>query len=209
MSVDILKRYTSLSVLIDILVKKHLTLVDPNNWEDRNDVYYLDVYKEKQNLKTLLALCMTDAPETFHHWKIYAHGSCGVCIHFNESLLKEQFENKIGVTCRYVNYKYVKDVFEESPNISELPFIKRKAYEDELEFRIIYADKLEKIEFKNIDIDLKCITKIVVSPWMHKSLFKSVKELIGEIEGCSNIEMTRSAVVDFSQWKNAIKKLAE
>ena len=209
MSIDILKRYTNLSVLIDILVKKHFTLVDPNNWEDRNDVYCLDVYKEKIKLKTLLALCMTDAPETFHHWKIYASGSCGVCIHFDEALLKEQLENEIGITCSYVNYKYVKDIFDKFINISELPFIKRKSYEDELEFRIIYADKSKKKEFKNIDIDLKCITKIVASPWMHKSLFKSVKELIRGIEGCSNIEMTRSAVVDFSQWKNAIKKFEE
>ena len=41
------RRYTSLSILLDILKKKRLTLLDPQNWDDKNDAFYMELYKTK------------------------------------------------------------------------------------------------------------------------------------------------------------------
>jgi hypothetical protein len=40
-------------------------------------------------LKTVLALCFTQATEHYHHWHVFAGGSSGVCIGFDrDALLK-------------------------------------------------------------------------------------------------------------------------
>ena len=57
--IPFLNRYTSLPVLLDALVHKRLTLLSPTSWEDRNDAYYIERYKETKKLKTVLALCFT------------------------------------------------------------------------------------------------------------------------------------------------------
>ena len=49
------RRYTSLSILLDILKEKRLTLLDPRNWDDKNDAFYMELYKSKKELKSLLA----------------------------------------------------------------------------------------------------------------------------------------------------------
>jgi hypothetical protein len=76
----IIKRYTNLASLISILKNKELTLLDPSKWEDKNDSHYLLKYAERSSFNSLFALCFTFAPETSHHWKVFSHGSDGVCL---------------------------------------------------------------------------------------------------------------------------------
>ena len=67
-----LRRYTTLPFLLDILNKKCLTLLDPKNWEDKDDSYYIELYKKSLGLKSILVLCFTESVERYHHWKIYS-----------------------------------------------------------------------------------------------------------------------------------------
>jgi hypothetical protein len=76
----ILKRYTDIPALIYMLQKSEITLLDPASWDDKNDIFFLQQYKSKKELKTLLALCFTQASETFHHWKVFANGSSGYAL---------------------------------------------------------------------------------------------------------------------------------
>lgn len=47
---EILFRYTSLPVLLHMLQSRQITLLSPETWEDRNDAYYLDQYRQKKIL---------------------------------------------------------------------------------------------------------------------------------------------------------------
>jgi hypothetical protein len=69
------------------LKEKKITLLDPRSWDDSNDSYYLKLYQEKKGLQSVLALCFTRASETYHHWRIFADGSSGVCISFRRDKL--------------------------------------------------------------------------------------------------------------------------
>src|SRR6185437_17104819 len=82
MAEEYLRRYTQLPALLYMLSEKKLTLLDPNSWDDKNDSYFLEQYKLKRKLKTVLALCFSMAQETYHHWSVFADGSAGVCIQF-------------------------------------------------------------------------------------------------------------------------------
>jgi hypothetical protein len=82
-----LRRYVDLPALIYLLSERKITLLDPKSWDDGNDSYYLALYREKRNLKSLLAVCFTQTTETYHHWRVFAGGSSGVCIRFKRTKL--------------------------------------------------------------------------------------------------------------------------
>lgn len=201
MSVEIIRRYTDIPALIYLLKNEKITLLDPSTWDDKNDSYYLTLYKEKKKLFSVLALCFSDAQETYHHWKVFAGNNSGVCIRFKKALLLNSIKKVNNIKHGPVDYRLLKDLKKNKPMISELPFIKRYAFRDECEYRIIYEEKTRSIKSKDIKIDLKCIHKIVLSPWMPKAIVKSVKELIKSITGCSEIEMFATSLNENRQWK--------
>ena len=80
MSENYLRRYTDLTALIYLLHKRKITLLDPASWDDKNDSHYLTQYKEKRKLKSVLALCLMQSDERYHHWSVFTPGPSGVCI---------------------------------------------------------------------------------------------------------------------------------
>ena len=67
-----LRRYTSLPVLLDTLLNRRLTLVSYSTWKDANDRRSMEVYQETMHYAFVGAICLTEAPETFHHWQVFA-----------------------------------------------------------------------------------------------------------------------------------------
>jgi len=110
------------------------------------------------------------------------------------------------ITSGKVSYRLVKSLKDEPPKLPELPFIKRKQYEDESEYRMIYEDRNKENFTKSFKIDLNCIERITLSPWLPKALSKTVKNLIRQIPGCSDIEIIRTGVIDNIQWKRYADK---
>ncbi len=134
MSVKIIRRYTDIPVLVYLLKNKKITLLDPITWDDKNDSYFLTIYKEKKNLSSVLALCFSGAQETYHHWKVFAGNNSGVCIRFNKALLLNSIKKVKYIKHGPVGYRPLKDLGKNKPMISELPFIKRYAFRDECEY---------------------------------------------------------------------------
>ncbi len=200
-----LNRYTSLPVALDILVQRRVTLLSPETWEDRNDAFYLERYREKKNLQTLVTICFSDRRETFHHWKVFSGGSSGVCIEFDKSRLLKTFPNSKGFRYREMEYLFVKNVKSKRPKVEMWPFLKRKAFEDEGEFRIIYENETAHERTKHVDIDLSTINKVTLSPWLPDAVAKSVRALIKTIKGCKRLPVNRSSLIDNSGWKKAIE----
>lgn len=146
---------------------------------------------------------MTEAEETYHHWRIFSHGSSGVCIHFDRSLLLRSFIGKTGFSIRSVEYRRVRDVSRRNmvPAISELPFLKRAGFSDEAEVRIVFESSTRELPFLDVPIELASIKKITLSPWLNQRLSNTVKDTIGSIDGCSHLDVRRSTLVGNSIWK--------
>jgi hypothetical protein len=104
MSETALRRYTQLAPLIHLLHRQSVTLLSPSKWDDKNDAYFLEVYRRKQALGSVLALCFAECAETYHHWYVFA-GTSGVCLEFaKERLVSSVCETK-GVRCGPVKYR--------------------------------------------------------------------------------------------------------
>jgi hypothetical protein len=201
MSKIFLRRYTDLPALLYLLRERKITLLDPQSWDDSNDSHYLTLYKQKKGLGSVLALCFTQASETYHHWRVFANGSSGICITFDRAVLLNSVKLLRGVRTDDVQYLKLTEIRNEAPKTRDLAFLKRYAFEHEDEFRIIYESSEENIPPLDIPVPLSCIDQITLSPWIHKALSRHVKETLRSIKGCANLKIVRSTLISNEEWK--------
>lgn len=202
MSDTYLRRYTDIPALIYLLNERKITLLDPQSWDDSNDSYYLTLYREKKKLESVLALCFTQASETYHNWRVFANGPSGVCIRFKRSELLKAVRRQPGLRAGTVTYLTLDEIRNKTLAIGHLPFLKRSAFAHEKEFRMIYESKKEKMSKLDIAVPLSCIHRITLSPWVHPALSPHIKRILRSIKGCGALEIVRSTLIGNMEWKN-------
>ena len=196
-----LRRYTNLPSTFHVLQNRELTLLDPNTWDDRNDAYYISEYKKQIGAKSVLALCFAATRETYHHWRVFAGDSAGVCIEFDFGKLEPYLDKDPQLNYREVMYKDISEVA--GTRRRNLPFVKRSPYHDEKEFRLIYVDMTQELNYAPFKIHLNSIRRVTLSPWMPKTLADAVKKSLMSIDGCKGLEIFRSTLIENERWKRA------
>ena len=196
-----LYRYTNLAAVIHMLRTRTLTLLDPAAWDDRNDAAFLAEYRRKKGAAAILALCFFQEQGKWHHWRGYADGMDGACVAFRTPELLSAVEVVPRVMHREVEYRTIMDARENGLAVDDLPFVKRKAYEDEKEYRVVYVDQEEDISLRPFKIDLRCVLKVVLSPRLPKSFTTSVQQTLKTIEDCSALPVNRSTLLESEAWK--------
>jgi len=198
---QVLRRYTNLAATIHMLRSREITLLSPGTWDDRNDAYFMAEYKRRKNLKSLFALCFANCAETYHHWRVFSHGSDGVRIEFDKRILIKSFSDE-HIIARDVCYKKLDELKEGTRfPVDDLPFLKRQGFRDEAEFRIIYQNESRVLSSKSFEIDIASIRRITLSPWIVKSLSGSVIANLRQIKGCEKLKIYRSTLVDSEKWQ--------
>jgi hypothetical protein len=161
-------------------------------------------FKTRKKAQSVLALCFAEAPETYHHWRVFSHGSDGVCLQFDKDALVEALEENGEIRFGTVTYSTINNAASNRIKTNHLPFLKRYPYKDEKEFRIIYVDMHEAKEFAPVPISLSSITRIILSPWIAKPLANAVISTLRSIEGCEKLKIYRSTLVENERWKHLI-----
>ena len=195
-----LRRYTDLPALVYLLSEKRITLLDPETWDDTNDSYFLKLYRERHRLASVLALCFTRTGETYHHWRVFANGSSGICVTFKRDQLLKAVRKQQGVRTGAVQYLKLNEIRNRHLAARTLPFLKRYPFEHEREFRIIFESRRT---MKRIDIPLplSCIDRITLSPWLHQALCGHIKKSLWKIKDCRDLEIARSTLISNDEWK--------
>ena len=196
-----LRRYTDLPALLHLLRVKELTLLDPKTWDDKNDSHFMSIYKEKKKLKTVLALCFSQSPETYHHWRVFSNGPSGVCIVFDRASLLEDLKADQGILTGHMKYLSLPKARERTFHVDELPFLKRYGYKPETEFRVMYTSTSKDLGALPVSIQIESIRSVSLSPWMHPTLSDSTVKTIREIQGCAKLKVSRSTLISNDQWK--------
>lgn len=198
-SQDILRRYTDLPSAIDIIRSKKITLLPPFSWDDRNDRYLMETYRRSANLKTVLALCFAECAETYHHWKVFTSGASGVCIEFYREKLIDCLPRSVAYAS--MDYRAIRELEPQQIEVEDLPFIKRVGFVDEQEFRIVYTSAEKEYTTKNIPVPLSAIKRIVLNPWLHRKLAKSVAVMFEEMAYDEDLEVAQSTLIDSPSWR--------
>ncbi len=194
-----LNRFTTLPVLLDLLLRQKLVLLDPHTWDDRNDTEVILAYKRKKAINNLFALCFTHDSETIHHWKTYADGSSGCCIEFNAKALFEIFDATPGLRHGKVSYKTILEAERTRIPLLEMPFTKRRPYSCEQEYRAIW----EGDSIKNcleLEVPLSAINKVTISQQMPEQVYDTIKQLL---KTKSSNRVSRSTLYENKRWINS------
>jgi hypothetical protein len=207
MNTESLRRYTNLASALRCLREKKVTLLSPTTWDDKNDKILMEAFKRRKKLKTLLALCFAQAAETYHHWKVFAPGSDGVCLEFDMQLLIKALDHP-NIRHAEVDYIRIDELRARPPILHELPFSKRVAYQDEDEYRFVYSSDASVLQTKDIAIPIACVNRIIVNPWIPKPLVQTIKETINAIDGFGQLKVIQSRVIDSPAWKRLADKYA-
>ncbi len=158
-------------------------------------------YKRIKDVKAVLAICIADREETYHHWQVFSRGADGVCIEFDRDKLLAAFD-AAGVTHRYVDYELITNANTmRDVNLEILPFTKRWPYGDEREYRAVYVSAEEELPTYPVPIALTAIKRITLSPWLAPALVEPVKKTLKSLPGCSGLRVYRSTLIDNKQWQ--------
>lgn len=205
-----LKRYTSLSVALDMITNERIALISPSAWEDRNDIAFLEAYRAKRRIANVFAVCFTQAPETFHHWSVFAPGNEGVRVNIRKSSLLAELRHKDCYAWGDVDYRTLEQMKSiDSISVYDLPFQKRHAFTDEDEFRILYDSNVPSETCHHIRLDRSWITSVTLSPWLHPSLIESTKAAIKSMPGCEGLAIKRTTIRSNDSWQSAIKRVVD
>jgi hypothetical protein len=205
---DTIKRYTSISATIDILSRRQLALLDPQTWDDRNDRYFMGLYKEYVNARALYGACFTQVAETYHHWRVFGGGADGACLEFRRTDFENHIKRNHDIRNGEVEYLKLTDTKKLHKEKAEnLPFMKRIGFEPEAEYRVIAISDQPQAPVLGVPIDLKLIRQVFINPWLADSIYQSIKSVLQRIDGCSQLKISRSSLIDSLRWKNAGNEL--
>lgn len=177
--------------------------MNPSSWDDKNDSYFVQAYRERKGYGSVLALCLTGAGTTYHHWKVFTHGASGACIYFNHAKFLAWLEAETSIIGREVKYKTLAQVAKTPPELDDLPFVKRKAYEHEEEFRLLYTSARKSVPAMSFELPLDVIERVVLNPWLPPATVAAVRDVIQRIEGCETLDVLRATVIKNDDWQRA------
>jgi hypothetical protein len=203
-----LRRYTNVMSALDTLAKKHIMLTTTAGWADVNDNLSIEEYRKASGCKSVLAVCMTEAYETFHHWGIFAAGQTGLYIQLNREKfcnLVENDKNLLAGKVRYLGLPEIRTV--RGLPQREIPFLKRSGFKDEMEYRVIARSDDAECKAIPVTITIDMIEKIVFSPFIPEALVNSTKLIMNAIEGCDKLKIGQSKLTTNVQWLNHINRL--
>ncbi|TXH06127.1 MAG: DUF2971 domain-containing protein [Nevskiaceae bacterium] len=200
-----LRRYTELPYLIDFLETKEIALLNPRSWDDRNDSYYMQQYGAAAGFDSIFSLCLTETNETYHHWRVFSHGASGVCIEFHRGMFIDQVVSSGEIRAEPVLYRTLEQMRLNPPMTNELPFLKRYAFGDEMEFRVFAARNGVKDPILRIPVELNVVSRIMLSPWLPKDVASHTKSVLRSMHGCSKLKIYRSTLVENESWKRFAK----
>lgn len=203
---DELRRYTDVLSLIDILTYRRITLTSPAQWIDQNDSHGLEVYRRRKAADFVTAFCMTEADETYHHWHIFAGHSHGACVVFRKDMFIQHLSALDEIVHGPVVYRNLSSINREKAVPTEdLPFLKRKMFEDEREYRIVgLGDEIFGSVSRRLPITLNLIERVVFSPYAPRPLLDTLKERLVADKEVESITFRHSTLTNNREWRKAI-----
>lgn len=201
MSEDSIKRYTELPFVLQALQEKKLALLNPTSWDDKNDAHYVQKFKQRSRLRGVFALCLTEATQTYHHWRIFTHGASGACIHFKKNEFQQWVDDTKGLVGQRVQYRTIPQLRAQRPELAELPFIKRDAYRHETEYRLLHTSRKTSSGPVSFEFPVEIVERVVLNPWLHASTLKSIKALIHTIHGWKSLRVIPATIVNNDEWR--------
>ena len=189
-------RYIPVYRLLEILSLNKLTFMKTNMWEDPFEGYLYDYcvnefsqWEKFSNLKTtVFCLCFSSDSEKDQIWRSYTPNRDGVRMKMNLAALESSLGDDYIVgkvhyrannNIKKLLREYKDDTEPSEEKLIKLFFLKRKAFKNDKEVRLITTDSLITGDVKSIDVDAKgMIREVMFDPRMDDGLYASYRSLL-------------------------------
>ncbi|GMO24008.1 MAG: hypothetical protein Pg6A_11060 [Termitinemataceae bacterium] len=161
---QLLKHFTQVSGLLGIL-EQGIIPQRTDWWPDRNDFTSVDAYRRLKNAGAVRVFCFASGDEMVHHWFTYASGGTGCCIHFDTEKLLCKLRGIQGLLAGRVVYRSARTLPASELKAlppKEIPFLKRRPYECEHEYRIVWTGGADETPPAIPALD--CVAAITTAP---------------------------------------------
>jgi len=197
-----IKHYTSIEYLHKILKDNYLLLGDPQKWSDKNDRAALQAFCNlKGNGIKAKSICFAEGEETMHNWIEHAKNGC--CISFTDEILKKtKGPHFLSNFVKYKPASKITSLYLKKQKIEDIPFIKRRPYECEKEYRVIWFGTSK--EPAKIHFNKNLIKYITLSPKMSEA---KRKKLQTELENKYGISVKLSRLIKDPEWISKFENL--
>lgn len=184
----LVRRYTSIAYLLDALSRQELTLLDPKSWADKNDSFFVDLYRQYRGVHAVFASCCTLSSETFHHWYVFGGSSAGAFIEYDRESLEDCLRTRKteGHLVRFAAVKYftLKRVKSEA-TLQNLPFAKRWGFQAEKEYRVIAETDNDEMLTYPLSVPISAVRRVVINPWLPEAVVRTIRAQIHSIKDVS------------------------
>lgn len=205
-----LKHYTSVSTLCKILAKG-FKFQNGESWDDENDKYTLQKYREYIYPQNVLVLCFCDGAGNVYHWtalgKTDSDNDSDSQIKCSIVLNKDKFLKYVDSIegMSHHEMKYCRNDEIQGHRIEDLPYLKRNEFSIEKEYRVIY--KGGKSEFFLSDI-ISYIDKIVIG-LCTKAEFDEIKQHITTTFHIDEAKITQNLLKGSKEWNDNVDVIAQ
>lgn len=193
--------------MLDTLIQQRIVLLDPSTWHDRNDREMMAAYASAVPDRRVFAYCLAEGRETAHHWQIFADGGRGARINFHQDRLMTALKAHPEIRQGFVSYVDWRTL-DTSTALDTFPFIKRKVFRYEREYRVIatMAGVPDDSISHELPVPLNCITSVYISGELPTPYFNTLKALINRTPGCERLPVRHSGLLRNDNWDRAIAK---
>lgn len=196
MDTNKLNHFTTFEAVVGI-IKNGLCFSTGKNWEDKNDLRFLDLYRKIMNNQDVKVLCFLNDDETIYHWKSFRTGKCSsdiCCIEFDKKKLLSHFSANGDFIYGEIEYATIADASFDNPR--KLLFTKRWPYRNEKEFRIVQIKGSEKVMVND------AITRITMSQELCKEEYDIRVKVIQQMLKRRSVIYNQSTIMENDIWIN-------
>lgn len=204
-----LKHYTSVSTLYKILTDGFM-FQDGNSWDDKNDKYTLQKYREYVYPQNVLVLCFCDGAGNVYHWTALGKTDpndsdsqikCSIVL--NKDTFLKHIDSIVGMSHHEMMYCKNNKVAEHQ--MENLPYLKRNEFAIEKEYRIIYTG--DKSGFFLSDI-IPYIDKIVIGLCTEEK-FDKIKQHIVTTFHIDEAKITQNLLNGSKEWNENVDVIVQ
>lgn len=201
-----LNRFTTLPYAIDFLKNEKLVLLNPENWEDKNEKVTLQAYKKLKDKKSIYCLCLADSTDNIHHWNSFANSEFGCFLKFNMKKI-QKFVEENGLLMDNMEYIKISNLSKLNINMEKLPFYKRYPFRPEEEVRILKLDDQEQKAVFEVPCNVNIVESITLSDKIPQEIATFLKEKIKKINPNFKGDVYQSTLNKNDNWFNKFSKL--
>ena len=204
-------RFVHFEHLLDLIKNHRLPLINPLEWEDKNDVFASKLGSKDNDVMGICCFTLSKS-NSIYRWSKMAPNNLCVRVEFDMDKIKARLSQKM--VMKEVQYKSAEEL--ESYVVEtkkDCAFIKSKPFKPEKEIRIVtYQSETgenEKIVDYLDNLPSDVIKGIRFSPFLDQEMYCLIKELLRKYLKANNwakTKISQSEILNKEKWQNALCK---